>query len=92
MKVVVGVEWSDEAFAAVAQLGLLFRPAEVVLCHGVDLGLFVLIQVNLLQTRLVPVGIRIRPPANPSCRVLHTLVNSTIAGLKVHMCVKTLFA
>lgn len=40
MKVVAGVDWSDAAFAAVEQLGLLYRPAEVTLVHGVDLGLF----------------------------------------------------
>src|SRR4029079_3868006 len=40
MKVVAGVDWSDAAFAAVEQLGLLYRPEEVTLVHGVDLGLF----------------------------------------------------
>lgn len=40
MKVVVGVDWSDESFAAVEQLGLLYRPTEVTLVHGVDLGFF----------------------------------------------------
>jgi nucleotide-binding universal stress UspA family protein len=40
MKVVAGVDWSDEAFAAVEQVGLLYRPDEVTLVHGVDLGLF----------------------------------------------------
>ena len=40
MKIVVGIDWSDEAFAAVAQVGLLYRPDEVVLVHGVDLGMF----------------------------------------------------
>jgi nucleotide-binding universal stress UspA family protein len=40
MKVVAGVDWSDAAFAAVEQLGLLYRPADVTLVHGVDLGLF----------------------------------------------------
>lgn len=40
MKVVAGVDWSDAAFAAVEQLGLLYRPDEVALVHGVDLGLF----------------------------------------------------
>ena len=40
MKVVAGVDWSDAAFAAVEQLGLLFRPEDVTLVHGVDLGLF----------------------------------------------------
>lgn len=40
MKVVAGVDWSDEAFAAVEQLGLLYQPDEVLLVHGVDLGMF----------------------------------------------------
>jgi nucleotide-binding universal stress UspA family protein len=40
MKVVAGVDWSDAAFAAVEQLGLLFRPDDITLVHGVDLGLF----------------------------------------------------
>ena len=40
MKVVAGVDWSDAAFAAVEQLGLLYRPDEIALVHGVDLGLF----------------------------------------------------
>jgi nucleotide-binding universal stress UspA family protein len=40
MKVVAGVDWSDAAFAAVEQLGLLYRPDDLTLVHGVDLGLF----------------------------------------------------
>ncbi|ULA63554.1 MAG: Universal stress protein [Nitrospira sp.] len=40
MKIVAGVDWSDEAFAAVTQLGLLYKPDEVLLVHGVDLGIF----------------------------------------------------
>ena len=40
MKVVIGVDWSEEAFAAVEQLGMLYRPTEVTLVHGVDLGFF----------------------------------------------------
>jgi nucleotide-binding universal stress UspA family protein len=40
MKIVAGVDWSDEAFAAVEQIGLLYRPGEVILVHGVDLGMF----------------------------------------------------
>ena len=40
MKVVAGVDWSDEAFSAVEQLGLLYKPDEVLLVHGVDLGMF----------------------------------------------------
>ena len=35
MRIVAGVDWSDEAFAAVEQIGLLYRPDEVVLVHGV---------------------------------------------------------
>jgi nucleotide-binding universal stress UspA family protein len=40
MRVVAGIDWSDAAFAAVEQLGLLYRPDDVTLVHGVDLGLF----------------------------------------------------
>ncbi|SPP63129.1 universal stress protein [Nitrospira lenta] len=40
MKIVAGIDWSDEAFAAVKQLGLLYKPDEVLLVHGVDLGMF----------------------------------------------------
>jgi nucleotide-binding universal stress UspA family protein len=40
LKVVVGVDWSEESFAAVEQLALCYRPDEVVIVHGVDLGLF----------------------------------------------------
>ncbi len=40
MKVLVGVDWSEASFAAATQLGLCYRPDEVVIAHGVDLGLF----------------------------------------------------
>jgi nucleotide-binding universal stress UspA family protein len=40
MRILAGVDWSGEAFAAVEQVGLLYRPDEVVLVHGVDLGMF----------------------------------------------------
>ncbi|MDZ4732919.1 MAG: universal stress protein [Nitrospirota bacterium] len=40
MRIIVGVDWSDEAFATVEQIGLLYKPDEVVLVHGVDLGIF----------------------------------------------------
>jgi nucleotide-binding universal stress UspA family protein len=40
MRILVGVDWSEEAFAAVEQVGLLYRPDDVVLMHGVDLGMF----------------------------------------------------
>ena len=40
MRIVAGVDWSDDAFAAVEQIGLLYQSDEVVLVHGVDLGMF----------------------------------------------------
>ena len=40
MRIVAGVDWSDDAFAAVEQIGFLYRPDDVVLVHGVDLGMF----------------------------------------------------
>jgi nucleotide-binding universal stress UspA family protein len=40
MRIVIGVDWSDQAFAAVTQTFHLYRPAEVTLVHGVDLGYF----------------------------------------------------
>lgn len=40
MRILAGVDWSDDAFAAVEQIGLLYRPDEVILVHGADLGLF----------------------------------------------------
>lgn len=40
MKVVIGVDWSEEAFTAVQQVFQLYRPAEVALVHGIDLGVF----------------------------------------------------
>jgi nucleotide-binding universal stress UspA family protein len=39
MRILVGVDWSEEAFAAVEQIGLLYKQDEVVLVHGVDLGI-----------------------------------------------------
>ena len=40
MKVVIGVDWSDQAFATVQEVLHLYRPTEVTLVHGVDLGIF----------------------------------------------------
>ena len=40
MKIVVGVDWSEQAFATVQQLLHLYRPTELTLVHGVDLGIF----------------------------------------------------
>lgn len=40
MRMVIGVDWSDEAFAALQLATGLYRPQEVALVHGVDLGWF----------------------------------------------------
>ena len=39
MRVVIGVDWSDQAFAAVTQTFRLYQPTDVTLVHGVDLGI-----------------------------------------------------
>ena len=39
MRVVIGVDWSDQAFAAVTQTFQLYRPTDVTLVHGIDLGI-----------------------------------------------------
>ena len=38
MRILAGVDFSDEAFAAIEQIGLLYRPDDVVLVHGVALA------------------------------------------------------
>ena len=40
MRIVIGVDWSDEAFAAVQQASFLYRPAEVTLVHAIEMGIF----------------------------------------------------
>jgi len=40
MRVVIGVDWSDQAFAAVTQTFHLYQPTDVTLVHGIDLGFF----------------------------------------------------
>jgi nucleotide-binding universal stress UspA family protein len=40
MRIVIGVDWSDEAFAAVQQAVLLYRPTEVAIVHGIEMGVF----------------------------------------------------
>ncbi|HKT34189.1 MAG TPA: universal stress protein [Nitrospira sp.] len=40
MRIVIGVDWSDEAFAAVRQALLLYRPSEVTIVHGIEMGIF----------------------------------------------------
>jgi len=40
VKIVIGVDWSDQAFDTVQQVLHLYRPTEVTLVHGVELGIF----------------------------------------------------
>lgn len=40
MKIVVGVDWSEQSFATVQQVLNVYRPKELTLVHGVDLGIF----------------------------------------------------
>ena len=39
MRIVIGVDWSDQAFAAVTQTFLLYSPTDVTLVHGAELGI-----------------------------------------------------
>jgi nucleotide-binding universal stress UspA family protein len=39
MRVVIGVDWSDQSFAAVTQTFQLYAPTDVTLVHGVELGI-----------------------------------------------------
>lgn len=39
MRIVIGVDWSDQAFAAVAQTFHVYHPTDVTLVHGVELGI-----------------------------------------------------
>lgn len=40
MRIAIGVDWSDQAFTAITQTFHLYRPTDVTLVHGVDLGFF----------------------------------------------------
>ena len=40
MRMVIGVDWSDESFAAVQQALFLYRPTEVMVVHGIEMGIF----------------------------------------------------
>ena len=40
MRIVIGVDWSDESFMTVRQVLQLYRPEEIDLVHGNDLGIF----------------------------------------------------
>lgn len=39
MRIVVGIDWSEESFATVQQVLHVFRPTQVALVHGVSMGL-----------------------------------------------------
>jgi nucleotide-binding universal stress UspA family protein len=39
MRIVIGVDWSEEAFAAVQQALFLYRPSEVTIVHGIEMGI-----------------------------------------------------
>ena len=39
MRVIIGIDWSDQAFAALTQTFQLYHPTDVTLVHGVDLGI-----------------------------------------------------
>jgi nucleotide-binding universal stress UspA family protein len=40
MRLIIGIDWSDQAFAAVTQAFQLYHPTDVTLVHGVNLGFF----------------------------------------------------
>lgn len=40
MRIVIGVDWSDQAFTAVTQTFHAYHPSDVTLVHGIDLGMF----------------------------------------------------
>jgi nucleotide-binding universal stress UspA family protein len=40
MRIVIGVDWSDQAFQAITQTFHVYHPADVTLVHGVNLGFF----------------------------------------------------
>lgn len=40
MRLIIGIDWSDQAFAAVTQAFHLYHPTDVTLVHGVNLGFF----------------------------------------------------
>ncbi len=40
MRLIIGMDWSDQAFAAISQVFHLYHPTDVTLVHGVHLGFF----------------------------------------------------
>ncbi len=87
MKIVIGVDWSEQAFAAVREVFALYAPQEVVLVHGVDLGLFrhpVVAEAANLQgygefrqamldagRHLMEQVVALIPPSTPSVRTIY---------------------
>lgn len=39
MRVIIGVDWSDQSFAAITQTFQLYHPSDVTLVHGIELGI-----------------------------------------------------
>lgn len=39
MRVIIGVDWSDQSFAAITQTFQLYHPTDVTLVHGIELGI-----------------------------------------------------
>ena len=64
MRIVIGVDWSDEAFAAVQQAVLLYRPTEVTVVHGIEMGMFEYPAVAHLAGA-VPAGVRVAEAERP---------------------------
>ena len=81
MRVVIGVDPSEEAVAAVEQVGLLYRPDEVVLVHGVALPTAANTQrYNAIRQALMETGRQaiercrtLLPAETPSIRTLHEI-------------------
>jgi nucleotide-binding universal stress UspA family protein len=98
------VDWSDEAFAAVEQIGFLYQPDEVVLVHGVDLGMFqsplIAEAVNLqgyddFRKALIEAGHNaiergrtLLPPETPSIRTMCEVQNPAAFVLDIADAVK----
>ena len=104
MRIIAGVDWSDEAFAAVEQIGLLYQPDEVLLVHGVDLGMFqsplIAEAVNLqgyddFRKALIEAGHKaiergrtLLPPETPSIRTMCEVQNPAAFVLDISDAVK----
>ncbi len=94
MKVVIAVDWSEQAFAAVREVFELYAPQEVVLAHAVDLGIVrypVVAQAANLQgygefrRAMLDAGRQLMermsdlvPPSTPSVRKVYDLARPAV--------------